>query len=239
MDHKLIGTGDARAVQQRIDGKGGIARLNGFKPEGGKSGNSSGVSVKVSTASRARKSRTGRYHPPRGNSSRPGKNDIASRQFRRLNARNPAKPRSLCPSSCFGIPRPYHRLNSSGRRWISRAPEVVLIQRNMRTRRRNPSPYGRTGRQLTAFNVVPQRLLLIVTDGVVRLRRHGLPAFPAADAAHRPRFSPDHAPWLQNREVKTAALTVSNVRSTAYATGKTGEARPDSAAQGNAIAGNL
>ena len=35
VDHELIGTGNARAVQQRIDGKGGVARLDGFKPEGG------------------------------------------------------------------------------------------------------------------------------------------------------------------------------------------------------------
>ena len=36
MDHELIGTGNAWAVQQRIDGKGGVARFDGFKPEGRK-----------------------------------------------------------------------------------------------------------------------------------------------------------------------------------------------------------
>ncbi len=35
MDHELIGTGDARAVQQGVDRKGGCARFDGFKPEGG------------------------------------------------------------------------------------------------------------------------------------------------------------------------------------------------------------
>ncbi len=35
VDHELIRTGDAWAVQQRIDGEGGVARFDGFEPERG------------------------------------------------------------------------------------------------------------------------------------------------------------------------------------------------------------
>ncbi|MOA43157.1 hypothetical protein D3C78_1652830 [compost metagenome] len=36
VDHELIGTGDTRAVEQGINGKGGVPWLDGFEPEGGK-----------------------------------------------------------------------------------------------------------------------------------------------------------------------------------------------------------
>ncbi|VFS86910.1 Uncharacterised protein [Raoultella planticola] len=36
VDHKFIGAGDARAVEQRIDGKDSRPRLNRLKPERGK-----------------------------------------------------------------------------------------------------------------------------------------------------------------------------------------------------------
>jgi hypothetical protein len=67
--------------------------------------------------------------------------------------------------------------------------------------------------ELTAFNVVPQRLLFIVADGVIRLRRHGRQRVRQRTRCATPRgFRQVMRHGLQYGEIKTSALTVSNVR---------------------------
>jgi hypothetical protein len=82
--------------------------------------------------------------------------------------------------------------------------------------------------QLTAFNVVPQRLLFIVANGVVRLRRHGCQRLRQRTRRATPRgFRQVMRHGLQYGEVKTTALTVSNVRVGSVCRFGKQEARPD------------
>lgn len=96
------------------------------------------------------------------------------------------------------------------------------------------------GVQLTAFNVIPQRLLLIVTDGVVRLRRHGGQRFRQRTRRTAPRgFRQIVRHGLQNREIKATALTVGNVGvSSIRRLGKT-EMQGQKCRSGQPLPGNL
>ncbi|MNL59018.1 hypothetical protein D3C87_1827080 [compost metagenome] len=83
VDHELIGTRDTWAVEQRVDGKGGVVRFDGFKPErseiwelfrcvgkGIDRQTTRGQSVLIGIINRAEVTRTEERH------------DVASRQFR-------------------------------------------------------------------------------------------------------------------------------------------------------------
>ena len=214
VDHKLIGTGNARAVQQRIDGKGGITRLHGFKPEGGEirelfRGVSKGIHRQTTRREAVLVGIIHRAEVARAQE----RNDIASRQLRRFKDAESGEAEVALPFKLAGI---HARIAVAEQL----RPEVDLtrlrgglIQREHAHAAAEPHPHmEELGVQLTAFNVIPQRLFLIVTDGVVRLRRHGGQRFRQWTRRTAPRgFRQIVRHGLQNREVKATALTVGNV----------------------------
>ena len=215
VDHELIGAGDARAVEQRIDGKGGVAGLDGFKPEGGKvrelfrrvgkgvyRQTAGGKAVLVGVVHRAE------IAGPQE------RDDIATRQLRRLKRAEARKAEIALPFQLFGI---HARFTVAEQ---LRTEVDLARHRGRLVQREHPHAAAESHShmeelhvQLTPFNVVPQRLLFVVADGVVRLRRHGCQRLRQRTRRATPRgFRQVMRHGLQYGEVKTTALAVSNVR---------------------------
>ena len=215
VDHEFIGTGDARAVQQRIDGKGGIARLDGFKPEGGEVRElfrGVGKGIYRQTA-RGKTVLVGIVH--RAEIARPEeRDDIAARQLRRFKGAEARKAEIALPFQLFGIDT---RVTVAEQ---LRAEVDLARHRGRLVQREHPhaaaEPHSHMEElhvQLTPFNVVPQRLFFIVADGVIRLRRHGRQRLRQRTRRATPRgFRQVMRHGLQYGEVKPTALTVSDVR---------------------------
>lgn len=141
MDHELIGTGNAWAVQQRIDGKGGVARFDGFKPEGRKIRKlfrrvGKGVHRQTTRRQAVLVSVIYRTEIARAEE----RDNIATRQLRRFEGAKAGKTEVALPFQLFGI-YPGIPVAEQLRAEVDLTRlRGRLVQENIRTRRRKPIP---------------------------------------------------------------------------------------------------
>ena len=215
VDHKFIGAGDARAVEQRVNGKDGGARLDGFKPERGKvrelfrgvgkgihCQTAGGEPVLVGAVHRAEVARAEERH------------DIATRQLRRFKRAETGKTEVGLPYQLFGV--------YAGVIVVKQFRTEVNLPRllSLRIQREHAHAAAKTHAdvekldvQLAVVDVIPQRMSRIVLNAVVGLRsqigqrgrqvaRGAAPRLTRQIVGHR----------LQNGKVKTARHPISNAR---------------------------
>ena len=158
MDHEFIGAGDARAVEQRINGKGRIAWLDGFKPEGGKvrelfrrvgkgvyRETARGKAVLVGVIHRAEIARAQE------------RDDIATRQLRCLKGTEARKAEIALPFQLFGIHTRFAVAEQLRTEVDLARHRGRLVQREHPHAAAEPHPHMEELHvQLTPFNVVPQ-----------------------------------------------------------------------------------
>ena len=172
VDDKLVGAGHARAVEQRVDGKDGGARLDGFKPERGKVRElfrgvgkgihrqaAGGEPVLVSAVHRAEVARAEERH------------DIATRQLRGLEGTEPGEAEVALPDQLFGV--------YAGIVVVKQLRAEVNFTRllALRIQREHAHPATKAHAdveeldvQLAIFDIVPQRVPGIVLNAVIGLR---------------------------------------------------------------------
>ncbi len=117
MNHKFIRARHAGAVQQSVNGKRSIARLRGVKPECGEVRElflTVSIGIYRQPASRQAILISIIYRPEITGARKETTSRRASSGA--LKTRKPAKPRSLCPSSCVVSTPASLYLNSSGRK---------------------------------------------------------------------------------------------------------------------------